>query len=126
VNPHNNYIFKLFSTYKSYGFLKSINGYCEHIHCLVSLSKDQTISQVSQLIKGESSFWINKHKIVPLKFSWQDDYFAVSVSESQVNDVINYINNQEEHHAKKSYLDEVNEFMTKYGFEKITVNIKSI
>lgn len=100
-------------------FLKSINGYCEHIHCLVSLSKDQTISQVSQLIKGESSFWINKQKLVPFKFSWQDDYFAVSVSESQVNDVINYIHNQEVHHAKKSYLDEVNEFMTKYGFDKL-------
>ena len=100
-------------------FLKAINGYCEHIHCLVSLGKDQTISQVSQLIKGESSFWINKHKLVPFKFSWQDDYFAVSVSESQVHDVINYINNQEEHHAKKSYLDEVDEFMTKYGFEKL-------
>ena len=101
-------------------FLKAINGYSEHVHCLVSLGKDQTISQVSQLIKGESSFWINKHKVVSLPFSWQDDYFAVSVSESQVKDVINYINNQEEHHAKKSYSDEVDEFMTKYGFEKIT------
>lgn len=99
-------------------FLKSINGYCEHIHCLVSLSKDQTISQVSQLIKGESSFWINKHKIVPYTFSWQDDYFAVSISESQVKDVINYITNQEVHHTNKTYLEEVNEFITKYGFAK--------
>ena len=99
-------------------FLKSINGYCEHIHCLVSLSKDQTISQVSQLIKGESSFWINKHKIVPYTFSWQDDYFAVSISESQVKDVINYITNQEVHHSNKTYLEEVIEFITKYGFEK--------
>lgn len=100
-------------------FLTSINGYSEHVHCLLSLNKDQTISQTVQLIKGESSFWINKQKIIPFKFSWQDDYFAVSISESQVQSVINYIQNQEEHHAKKSFSDEVNEFMKKYGFEKI-------
>jgi len=40
-------------------FLKAINGYTDHLHCLISLGKDQTISKVSQLIKGESSFWIN-------------------------------------------------------------------
>jgi len=100
-------------------FLQAINGYCDHIHCLISLGKDQSIAQVAQLIKGESSFWINRHKIVPCKFSWQDDYFAVSVSESRVKDVIHYIKHQEEHHAKKNFADEVNEFMSKYAFVKI-------
>ena len=100
-------------------FLQSINGYTDHLHCLISLGKDQTIAKITQLIKGESSFWINQNKLIPEKFSWQDDYFAVSVSESQRQTVINYIKNQEKHHSKKSFDDEVNEFMTKYGW-KIT------
>lgn len=100
-------------------FLRSINGYTDHIHCLISLGKDQNIAKVSQLIKGESSFWINQNKLTHEKFSWQDDYFAVSVSESQINAVVNYINNQEQHHVKKSFNDEVDEFMTKYRWQQV-------
>ena len=100
-------------------FLQTINGYTDHIHCLISLGKDQNISKISQLIKGESSFWINKNNFTTTELSWQDDYFAVSVSESQLNTVINYIKNQEQHHSKKSFDDEVNEFMTKYGWQTI-------
>jgi len=100
-------------------FLQSINGYTDHLHCLISLGKDQTIAKVIQLIKGESSFWINQNNLTPEKFSWQDDYFAVSVSESQVPAVMNYIKNQEKHHSKKSFNEEVNEFMTRYGWELI-------
>ena len=100
-------------------FLQAINGYTDHLHCLISLGKDQTISKVSQLIKGESSFWINKNNFTADKFSWQDDYFAVSVSESQLETVINYIKNQEKHHSTKSFDDEVNEFMTRYGWAAI-------
>lgn len=101
-------------------FLQAINGHTDHIHCLISLGKDQSISKISQLIKGESSLWINKNNLTAEKFSWQDDYFAVSISESQVETVINYIQNQEKHHAKKSFNDEVEEFMTRYGWEVIT------
>jgi putative transposase len=101
-------------------FLQAINGYTEHLHCLISLGKDQNISKVSQLIKGESSFWINKNKLIEGQFSWQDDYFAVSVSESQVKTVINYIKNQEVHHSKKSFDQEVEEFITKHGWKSIS------
>jgi putative transposase len=83
------------------------------------LGKEQSISQVSQLIKGEASFWINKNELTTSKFMWQDDYFAVSVSESQVKQVVKYIQNQEVHHAKKSFSDEVDEFMNKYGWTYI-------
>lgn len=100
-------------------FLQSVNGHIDHMHCLISLGKDQSISQVTQLIKGESSFWINKNKLTREKFSWQDDYFAVSVSESQVEKVVNYIKNQENHHKKKSFAQEAEEFIVKYGFELI-------
>ncbi len=100
-------------------FLKAINGYTEHLHCLISLGKDQSIAEVAQLIKGESSFWVNKNELTNIKFNWQDDYFAVSVSESQVKKVEEYIRNQEELHKKKSFNEEVEEFIKKYGFKLI-------
>jgi len=99
-------------------FIDFINGYNDHCHCLISLGVDQTIQKVMQLIKGESSFWINKQGLTQQKFEWQDEYFAVSVSESVPEKVRNYIKNQEEHHLKKSFQAEYNEFMSKYKFEK--------
>jgi REP element-mobilizing transposase RayT len=98
-------------------WLDSINGDLEHIHCLVSLSREYSIGKVSQLIKGESSFWINKNNFLRNKFSWQDDYWAVSVSESHLDAVRYYINNQEEHHKHKSFSEEIDEFMKKYGWK---------
>ncbi|SKC14999.1 REP element-mobilizing transposase RayT [Dyadobacter psychrophilus] len=98
-------------------FLDAVNGYTDHAHCLVSLSREQTISKVAQLIKGESSFWINKNKLTKRKFMWQDDYWAVSVSERHVEIVRNYIKNQEEHHRKQSFKQENERFMKKYGWE---------
>ena len=101
-------------------FLQTINGYTDHMHCLISLGKDQSIAKVSQLIKGESSFWINQNHIITEHFSWQDDSFAVSVSESQLQAVINYIKNQETHHAKKSFDDEARSLAEKYGWQKFS------
>jgi len=97
-------------------WLDSINGYTDHVHCLLSLNKDQSISKVSQLLKGESSNWINKNKIVSSKFLWQDDYWAVSVSEGHIESVRNYIKQQDEHHKIKSFDEEVKSFMEKYGW----------
>jgi REP element-mobilizing transposase RayT len=97
-------------------FIDYINGYSNHCHCLVSLGSDQTISQVMQLIKGESSYWINKNKLCKFKFGWQDEYYAVSVSESGLNSLRNYIKNQEEHHKVKSREEEYDEFISRHGF----------
>ncbi|ELR71800.1 Putative transposase [Fulvivirga imtechensis AK7] len=71
-----------------------------------------------QLIKGESSFWINQKKLTESRFGWQDEYYAVSVSESQVNRVREYIKNQEIHHQKKDFEQEHQEFVRRYGFSK--------
>jgi putative transposase len=101
-------------------WLDSINGYSEHAHCLISLNKDQSISKVAQLIKGESSFWINKNRLIESKFLWQDDYWAVSVSESHLKHTREYIFNQETHHFKATFEEEVEIFMKKYGLEHIT------
>lgn len=100
-------------------WLDCINGYQDHIHCLILVNKDQTISKIAQLIKGESSHWINKNNLTKTKFIWQDDYWAVSVSESHIERIREYISNQEEHHRIKSFTEEVDEFMNKYGWKFI-------
>jgi putative transposase len=99
-------------------FIDFVNGHAGHCHCLVSLGVDQTISKVMQLIKGESAFWFNKQGLTKQKLEWQDEYFAVSVSESQIEIVRNYIKNQEEHHKHKTFQQEYDEFIIKYGFKK--------
>jgi REP element-mobilizing transposase RayT len=101
-------------------YIDFINSYLDHCHCLVSLGVDQTIQKVMQMIKGESGFWINKNNLIPEKFEWQDEYFAVSVSESMIEKVRAYIKNQEEHHSKKTFKQKYDEFILKlkYGSEK--------
>lgn len=70
-------------------FIDFVSGYEDHCHCLVSLGINQTIQKTVMLIKGESSFWINKNQLTKEKFEWQDEYFAVSVSESKIDAVRN-------------------------------------
>ena len=97
--------------------LYNVNGYHEHLHALISLTSEQNVSTVVNLIKGESSFWANRNLQLPEKFGWQDDYFAVSVSQSHFEAVNNYISNQEDHHKKKTFKDEYDEFIKNYHFE---------
>jgi putative transposase len=97
-------------------WLDCVNGYRDHAHCLISLGREQTISKVAQLIKGESSFWINKNNITTEKFVWQDDYWVVGVSESHIDAVRKYIHNQEKHHSKQTFEKEINRFMKKYSW----------
>ena len=99
-------------------YLDFINGVEDHVHCLISLACEQTIAQCVKLLKGESSHWANKEKLFNLKFDWADDYYAVSVSQSHVEAVRNYIKKQEEHHRKKPFKEECEEFMAKYGFTR--------
>jgi len=98
-------------------WLDSINCTGDHIHLLVSLGGEQSSSKITMLIKGESSHWINQNRFVNKKFEWQDEYMAISVSESKVDAVRKYIFNQEEHHHKKSFSEEYDEFMKKYGLD---------
>ncbi len=96
----------------------SINGWQDHIHCLISLSSDQNMATVMNLIKGESSHWANKHLNWKGRFGWQSDYFAVSVSPSQVKRVSRYIVNQEEHHRQKSFQEEYTELLRHFGLQQ--------
>ncbi|MGV3527721.1 MAG: IS200/IS605 family transposase [Flavisolibacter sp.] len=97
-------------------YVDRINGYTDHIHCLIGLNADTSISKTIQLLKGESAFWINKENLVPTRFQWADEYFAVSVSESMLGKVRAYIDGQEEHHRKKSFSEEYEDFMKTYKF----------
>jgi REP element-mobilizing transposase RayT len=96
-------------------WIDTVNCVDDHVHALISLGAEQSISKVAMLLKGESSHWINKHDLIKMKFEWQDEYIAVSVSESNIEIVQRYILNQEEHHRKKSFVEEFDEFMKKYG-----------
>jgi len=98
--------------------LININGWLDHLHCFISMSAEQNVATHMNLIKGESSYWANKNLTWSEKFGWQDDYFAVSVSESQFDAVNNYINNQEEHHQRKTFQQEYEEFIKNYCFEE--------
>ena len=99
-------------------FIDTLNCVEDHIHLLISLGTEQTISKVAMLIKGESSFWVNKEKLIKNKFEWQDEYIALSVSESAIDKVRQYILNQEEHHTKKTFTEEYNDFLKAHGFNK--------
>ena len=94
-----------------------VSGYEDHCHCLISVGASQSLQDIAHLLKGESSFWINKEKLCPTRFSWQHEYFAAAVSQSIVPRVRQYILNQEIHHQRRSSKDEYAELMKKHGFD---------
>ena len=97
--------------------IDSINGYTEHLHCLFGLNADMSLSKAMQLIKGESAYWINKNNLIKNKFEWADEYYAASVSESVLEKVRAYIDNQEQHHKKVTFSKEYQDFIDKYKFD---------
>ena len=78
---------------------------------------DQSLSDLMQLVKGESSEWINNKKLTPSQFRWQQGFGAFSYAKSQIHRVANYIETQELHHQKITFLDEYMQFLKKFGVE---------
>ncbi len=101
-------------------YIDHINGYLDHVHCLISLGNDQTIEKIMQLIKGESSFWLNKSELTKHRFAWQDEYFVVSVNPSGLNSVRRYIAKQEEHHRQTTFKQEFDGFLFRAGFQRFS------
>ena len=87
----------------------------DHTHVLIDLPASKAMDEVVQLLKGESSHWVNENNLISGKFGWQRGYGAFSVSHSGVDDVCGYIANQEEHHRKKTFTDELKQFVERYG-----------
>ena len=97
--------------------VRIINGMPDHMHCLFMLSPQKSIADIIKQIKGSSSHYINQNNLIDDKFAWQTGYAAYSVSESVVEKVYEYIKNQKQHHAKKTFQQEYDEFIKLYGFE---------
>jgi len=97
-------------------YIDTINGHEDHLHSLMNLKPDLSISKQMQLIKGESSHWINQNQFLKSHFGWADEYFAESVSPDHVENLRYYINNQEAHHRKVSFQDEFQNLLRKFGF----------
>ncbi len=97
--------------------IDTINSQPDHVHCLFGLNADMAVSKALNLIKGESSFWVNKQKLFKFKFEWAVDYFAGSVSESQLGKVRHYIREQDEHHRKHTFNEEYENFLAVYGLK---------
>ena len=89
----------------------------DHIHILVSMKPNISISDLVRDIKAGSSKFINDKKWMNGKFNWQEGYGAFSYSKSSVDSVVNYVLNQEEHHKKKTFKEEYLDFMTKFEIE---------
>ncbi len=89
----------------------------DHVHALIDLPTKYSMEEVMKLVKGESSWWANEKELVQPKLVWGRGYGAFSVSHSQVDKVSEYIANQEEHHRKKTFREELELFVRKYGLQ---------
>ena len=94
--------------------LIAINSVPDHVHIFIGMKPDQSVSNLLKNIKESSSRWINKKGVVRGKFRWQSGFGAFSYAHSQINSVVKYIKNQEEHHKKKTFRQEYSEFLKKY------------
>jgi REP element-mobilizing transposase RayT len=94
--------------------LLSINGMPDHIHILFGFRPTQSLSDLMQDIKGDSSKWINEKGFVKGKFSWQEGYGAFSYSKSELHKVINYIERQEYHHKNTTFIEEYLAFLDEF------------
>ena len=94
-----------------------INGVLDHIHILIGLNPNDTISDLVGTIKKSSSTFINQKNWFPGKFHWQDGYGAFSYGKSQLDSVYKYIANQEAHHKKRTFREEYIEFLKKFEIE---------
>jgi REP element-mobilizing transposase RayT len=94
-----------------------INCMADHIHILIGMRPHQSISSLIQNVKTESSKWINAQGFCKTKFAWQEGYGAFSYSKEDVKNVINYIQNQEQHHKKETFLQEYTHFLKTFKID---------
>ena len=94
-----------------------VNGVADHVHVFVGLKPAMSISDLVRNIKNNSSNFINQQKFIKGKFSWQEGYGAFSYAHSQVENVYQYIANQEQHHRKKTFKEEYTGFVKKFNVQ---------
>jgi|SRR5690554_6113404 len=94
-----------------------VGGYRNHVHILCLLSRKITQMKLLEELKKRSSKWVKTKGAPYLNFYWQDGYGIFSVNPSEIDKVIDYIKNQEEHHQKRDFQDEFRAFLKKYKVE---------
>ncbi len=97
--------------------LLQINSMPDHIHILTGMRPGQSMSDLVQKVKVESSKWIKEQKLCKSPFYWQEGFGAFSYSKSHVDEVIRYIQNQEKHHEKETFLQEYRRFLAAFEIE---------
>jgi putative transposase len=95
----------------------AINSMPDHLHFFFGFRPNQSLSDLMRIVKSDSSEWINNEKLNSSTFRWQEGYGAFSYSRSQIKVVSEYIANQEEHHRKKSFLEEYKQFLKQFEVE---------
>jgi REP element-mobilizing transposase RayT len=95
----------------------AIGGTGDHIHLLFGFRPTQSLSNLMQGVKRDSSEWINKERLAAGRFSWQEGYSAFSYSLSQISQVARYIETQEEHHKKRTFAEEFKKMLEDFGLD---------
>lgn len=91
-----------------------VNGVEDHVHCFIGLKPIISVSELMKTVKAKSSKFINDHLLTPERFEWQEGYGVFSYSQSQLDAVYKYIQNQEEHHKKQTFKEEYLAFLQKF------------
>lgn len=91
-----------------------VNGVEDHVHCFFGLKPTVAVSELMKTVKAKSSKFINDHSLTPQRFEWQEGYGVFSYSQSQIDVVYKYIQNQEEHHKKYTFRVEYLDFLEKF------------
>jgi REP element-mobilizing transposase RayT len=97
--------------------LLAINFMPDHVHIFIGYNPSQSLPDLLRDIKSNSSHFINEKKWMPGRFQWQEGYGGFSYSRSQIDDVIKYINNQEEHHKKSTFKEEYLKLLQRFDVE---------
>ena len=94
-----------------------VNGVEDHVHCFLGLKPVVSVSELMKTVKAKSSKYINDHKLTPERFEWQEGYGVFSYSQSSVDSVYKYIQNQEAHHKKQTFRNEYLGLLKKFNVE---------
>ncbi len=92
-----------------------VNGYRNHVHLFFEFKPATNLSELIKKIKSNSSRYMNEKRYLPCRFEWQEGYSAFSYSQSHIDNVYKYIQNQEEHHRKRTFKEEYIGFLKKYN-----------
>ncbi|MCF2487642.1 IS200/IS605 family transposase [Dyadobacter sp. CY347] len=94
-----------------------VNGVEDHVHCFFTLKPSISVSEAMKNVKAKSSKWINDKHFLDDRFEWQRGFGTFSYSQSHIDNVFRYIQNQEQHHSKTTFRNEYIEMLVKYGID---------